>query len=53
MLFLERVFLPTWSEGYIIILHKKGSTSDVANFRGTSTTLLSVTEKLYIKVLNN
>jgi len=46
-------FLQTWSEGYTILLHKKGSTSDVANFRGTSITLLSVTGNLYIKVLNN
>jgi len=51
--FRTEVFQQTWSEGYIILLHKKWSTSDVANFRGTSITLLSVTGKLYNKVLNN
>ena len=46
MLFLEK-----WSEGYIIPIHKKGSKSDVGNYRGV--TILSVVGKLFTKILNN
>ena len=44
-------FPETWTEGYIIPLHKKGSINDVENYRGI--TLLSVLGKLFSKVINN
>ena len=44
-------FPETWSEGYIIPLHKKGSINDVENYRGI--TLLSTLGKLFTRVINN
>ena len=44
-------FPASWSEGYIIPLHKKGSINDVENYRGI--TLLSCLGKLFSRVLNN
>ena len=44
-------FPESWSEGYIIPLHKKGKLDDVNNFRGI--TLLSVLGKLFSRILNN
>ena len=45
-------FPDSWSEGYVIPLHKKGSINDVENFRGI--TLLSNVGKLFFtRVLNN
>ena len=44
-------FPETWSEGYVISLHKKGSINDVENYRGI--TLLSNVGKLFTRVLNN
>jgi len=44
---LEHGYFPdSWSEGFIIPIHKKGSQADVSNFRGI--TLLSVVGKLII-----
>ena len=45
-------YFPTsWSEGYIIPLHKKDDINDVENYRGI--TLLSCLGKLFSRVLNN
>ena len=44
-------FPKSWSEGYIIPLHKKGSKSNVENYRGI--TLLSTLGILFTRVLNN
>ena len=44
-------FPQSWSEGYVIPLHKKGSIDDVNNYRGI--TLLSTIGKLFSRVLNN
>ena len=44
-------FPESWSEGYIVPLHKKGSLDDVSNFRGI--TLLSTLGKLFTRILNN
>ncbi|MCG8033307.1 MAG: reverse transcriptase family protein, partial [Candidatus Thiodiazotropha taylori] len=44
-------FPDEWSEGYIIPLHKKGSMTDVENYRGI--TLLSTLGKLFTRVINN
>ena len=44
-------FLESWSEGYIIPLHKKGSIHCPEKYRGI--TLLSVLCKLFTRVLNN
>ena len=44
-------FPESWSEVYIVPLHKKGSLDDVSNFRGI--TLLSTLEKLFTHILNN
>ena len=44
-------FPESWSEGYIIPLHKKGSINEVENYRGI--TLLSVLGKLFTRVINN
>ena len=50
-LFETGYFPDTWTEGYIIPLHKKGSINDVENYRGI--TLLSVLGKLFSSVINN
>ena len=44
-------FPDTWSEGFVIPLHKKGSINDAENYRGI--TLLSTVGKLFTRVLNN
>lgn len=44
-------FPETWSEGYVIPLHKKGSINEAENYRGI--TLLSTVGKLFTRVLNN
>jgi len=44
-------FPDSWSEGYIVPLHKKGSVNEVNNYRGI--TLLSTLGKLFTRVLNN
>ena len=44
-------FPGSWSEGFIVPLHKKGSQDDVNNYRGI--TLLSTLGKLYTSILNN
>ena len=44
-------FPQTWTEGYIIPLHKKGNVNDVNNYRGV--TLLSTLGKLFTRLLNN
>ena len=49
--FENGVFPEEWAEGYIIPLHKKGSKSDVENYRGI--TLLSCLGKLFTRILNN
>ena len=43
-------FPDTWSDGYIVPIHKKGNLSDVNNFRGI--TLLSTLGKLFTRILN-
>jgi len=43
-------FLEQWSEGLIVPIHKKGSLSEVDNFRGI--TLLSVLGKLFTNIIN-
>ena len=45
------MFPEEWAEGYIIPLHKKGSKSDVENYRGI--TLLGCLGKLFTRILNN
>ena len=51
MLF-NKVYFPTmWSDGYIVPIHKKGSTNNVDNYRGI--TLLSTLGKLFTSILNN
>ena len=44
-------FPESWSEGYIVPLHKKGSINNVDNYRGI--TLLSCLGKLFTSILNN
>ena len=44
-------FPETWSEGYIVPLHKKGSVNNTDNYWGI--TLLSVLGKLFTRILNN
>lgn len=44
-------FPDSWSEGFVIPLHKKGSKNDPNNFRGI--TLLSVLGKLFTRIINN
>ena len=44
-------FPETWSDGYVIPLHKKGSINDVNNYRGI--TLLSTLGKLFSRLINN
>ena len=50
----DKVYFPeSWSDGLIILLHKKGTINDVNNYRGV--TLLSTLGKLftYNFILNN
>ena len=48
----DKCYFPTmWSEGYIVPIHKKGSTNNVDNYRGI--TLLSTLGKLFTSILNN
>ncbi|KAL4240483.1 hypothetical protein ACF0H5_001275 [Mactra antiquata] len=49
--FETEYFPQSWSEGYVIPLHKKGSISNENNYRGI--TLLSTLGKLFTKILNN
>ena len=44
-------FPESWSEGFIVPLHKKGPLDNVNNFRGI--TLLSTLGKLFTRILNN
>ena len=50
-LFSMGYFPETWSDGYVIPLHKKGSINDVNNYRGI--TLLSTLGKLFTRLINN
>ena len=50
-IFELRYFPKTWTEGFVVPLHKKGSINDVNNFRGI--TLLSTLGKLFTRVINN
>ena len=50
-IFTNGYFPASWSDGYIIPLHKKGSINNVDNYRGI--TLLNVLGKLFSRVLNN
>lgn len=40
-------FLESWSEGFVIPLHKKGSVNDAENYRGI--TLLGTVGKLFTR----
>ena len=51
LIFEKGHFPETWSEGYVIPLHKKGSINEAENYRGI--TLLSTIGKLFTRVLNN
>lgn len=49
---LNKGYFPSlWSQGYIVLIHKKGSLSNVENYRGI--TLLSCFGKLFTRVINN
>ena len=49
---LNKGYFPsTWTEGYIVPIHKKGSINEVDNYRGI--TLLSTMGKLFTRILNN
>ena len=50
-LFHTGYFPATWSEGYVIPLHKKGSINETDNYRGI--TLLNVIGKLFTRIINN
>lgn len=50
-IFESGVFPESWSEGFVVPLHKKGSLSDVGNYRGI--TLLSSLGKLFTRLINN
>lgn len=50
-LFDSGYFPETWSEGYVVPLHKKGDINNTNNYRGI--TLLSTLGKLFTKVLND
>ena len=43
-------FPESWGDGFIVPLHKKGSTDNVENYRGI--TLLSIVSKLFSNILN-
>ena len=44
-------FPDKWSEGFIVLIHKKGDKNEPSNYRGI--TLLSTLGKLFTRVLNN
>jgi len=44
-------FPDSWSEGYVVPLHKKGNINDTNYYRGI--TLLSCIGKLFTRILNN
>ena len=50
-IFTTGYFPQSWSDGFVIPLHKKGNTDDVNNYRGI--TLLSTLGKLFTRLLNN
>ena len=50
-LFDKGYFPTSWSEGFVVPIHKKGNINKVENYRGI--TLLSVIEKLFTRILNN
>jgi len=50
-IFDKGYFPESWSDGFIILLHKKGTINDVNNYRGV--TLLSSLGKLFTHILNN
>ena len=50
-LFELEYFPDSWSEGFVIPLHKKGSINDEKNYRGI--TLLSILGKLFTRIINN
>ena len=45
------IFLDSWSEGFIVPLHKKGSINNPTNYRGI--TLLSTLGKLFTHIISN
>jgi hypothetical protein len=47
----ERRIPKTWNEGEIILLHKKGDTKDLKNYRPI--TLMSTFYKLFTRILGN
>ena len=49
-IFNDGNFPSYWNESYIVLIHKKGSKNDPANFRGIS--LTSCLGKLFDKVIN-
>ena len=49
-IFDKGYFPGAWGDGFIIPLHKKGSTENVENYRGI--TLLSTVSKLFSNILN-
>jgi hypothetical protein len=50
-IFTSGYFPESWSEGYVVPLHKKGNINDESNYRGI--TLLSTLGKLFTRILNN
>ena len=44
-------FPESWSQGFIIPIHKKGDKNEVSNCRGI--TLISTLGKLFTRILNN
>ena len=51
MFYLVSYFPDSWSEGFIVPLHKKGSKYEVENYGGI--TLLSTIGKVFTRILNN
>ena len=49
-LFTVGYFPSSWSEGFVVPIHKKGNKNDPGNYRGI--TLLSTLGKLFTKILN-
>ena len=49
---LNKEYFPSsWTEGYMVPIHEKGSINEVDNYRGI--TLLSTVSKLFTSILNN